>query len=258
MEKTFLLRYEAWELVLMLFAAMIICILLGIFIGKRFYKEYEKEGTVQGALFAILGLLLAFTFSMSVSRYDKRIDIIIEEANDIGTAVLRADLYPEAERQLFRADFKRYVEARIAYFDAGADVTKMMDEQRQASEIAQQLWNRASQLSSNPAITNTASMQMIPALNSMIDIANTRWYITLAKVPEPVLYLLFILICICSFYTGYTLSGKKKIDWIGLIGFCLLVCAIVHLIIDIDRPRRGTITLTQTNQSIVELRKMFE
>ena len=150
LEKTFLLRYEAWELVLMLFAAMIICILLGIFIGKRFYKEYEKEGTVQGALFAILGLLLAFTFSMSVSRYDKRIDIIIEEANDIGTAVLRADLYPEAERQLFRADFKRYVEARIAYFDAGADVTKMMDEQRQASEIAQQLWNRASQLSSNP------------------------------------------------------------------------------------------------------------
>lgn len=59
---------------------MIACILLGIFIGRKFYKEYEKEGTVQGALFAILGLLLAFTFSMSLSRYDKRIDIIIEEA----------------------------------------------------------------------------------------------------------------------------------------------------------------------------------
>jgi formate-dependent nitrite reductase membrane component NrfD len=72
-----------------------------------------------------------------------------------------------------------------------------------------------------------------------------------------VLYLLFILICICSFYTGYILSGKKKIDWIGIIGFCMLICAIVHLIIDLDRPRRGIITLMQTNESIVELREMF-
>jgi len=242
----------------MLFVAMLICILIGMFVRQRFYKEYEKEGTVQGALFAILGLLLAFTFSMAVSRYEKRIDIIIEEANDIGTAVLRADLYPETERQLFRADFKRYVEARIAYLDAGVDTGKIMSAQREAAAIAQQLWNRATQLAYNPGIPNVASMQMIPSLNNMIDIANTRWYITLAKVPEAVLYLLFTLICICSFYSGYVLSGKKKIDWISMIGFCLVVCTVVHLIIDIDRPRRGIISLRQTNNSIYELRKMFE
>jgi hypothetical protein len=98
-------------------------------------------------------LLLAFTFGMSLNRYDKRMDVIIEEANDIGTAVLRADLYPEAERQLFRADFKRYVEARIAYFDAGADTKKIMDAKLEASEIAEQIWRRPSQLSSNPGVT---------------------------------------------------------------------------------------------------------
>ncbi|MBS1657830.1 MAG: hypothetical protein JST18_07015 [Bacteroidetes bacterium] len=257
MKPTFILTHESWELVLYLFASMIACILLGIFIGRKFYKEYEKEGTVQGALFAILGLLLAFTFSMSLSRYDKRIDIIIEEANDIGTAVLRADLYPQAEREQFRNDFRKYVEARIAYLEAGTDTSKIRQSLKDAAVVSQLLWERATRLSKDSGTTSVASMQMIPALNNMFDIANTRWYMNWAKVPEPVLYLLYLLICICSFYSGYVLSSKKKIDWISVLGFCLLVCAIVHLIIDLDRPRRGAITLEEVNESIVELRKMF-
>lgn len=258
MKFSFLLRHEAWELTLMLFVIMLLSVIIGRYVGQKFFAEREKDGNVLGSLFAILGLMLAFTFGMALTRYEKRIDIIIKESNDIGTAILRADLYPEEYRQQFRADFRQYVEARIAYFAAGADMDKVFAAQRATDSIAQQIWNRATQLSTNPAVGFPASMQMIPALNAMIDITNTRWRMSVNKVPESVLYLLLMLIIICAFNLGYTLSGKKKMDWLGIIGVCLLVCVVIHLVIDIDRPRRGTITLEQTNEAIVDLRKMFE
>lgn len=257
MKMTFLFRLEAWQLVLVLFAIMILSSLAGRYIGQKYLAGREKDGTMLGSLFAILGLMLAFTFSMTLTRYEKRIETVIQESNDIGTAILRADLYPEEHRQLLRADFKQYVEARIAFFEARKDIVKVFAAQRQSEAIGQQIWNRAAKLSFDPAITVPATMQMIPALNAMLDINNARMRISLNKVPESVLYLLFALIFICSFQLGYTFSEKKKMDWLGTIGVTLLICSVIYLIIDMDRPNRGTMTLEQTNQSIVDLRKMF-
>ncbi len=257
MKISFILRHEAWELALMLFVIMLLFVIIGRQVGVKFFGEREKDGNVLASLFAILGLMLAFTFGMSLTRYEKRIDIHIQESNDIGTAILRADLYPEDIRQQFRADFRQYVEARIAYFEAGTDSDKMFAAKRETEIIGQRIWERAAQNSTNPAVSIPATMQMVPALNAMIDITNTRWRMTVAKVPEAVLYLLFVLICICALQLGYTLSAKKRMDWLGVVGVVLLVCAVVHLIIDIDRPRRGTITLEEVNQSIVDLRGMF-
>jgi len=258
MKSSFILRYEAWELALMLFVIMMALVIIGRYIGAKFFAEREKDSNVLASLFAILGLMLAFTFGMSLTRYEKRIDIMVNESNDIGTAILRADLYPEEYRQQFRADFKQYVDARIAFFEAGADTGKIFAAHRESEAIQKRLWDRAAQLSANPAVTMAASMQMVPALNAMIDITNTRWRATLNKVPEPVLYMLVALIVITSFQLGYTLSAKKKMDWLGVVGVALLICAVIHLIVDMDRPRRGVITLKQTNQSMVDLRGMFE
>jgi len=256
MKIPFIYTIPTWELALFLFASMMLCIYLGNYIGKRYHKEYEREGTVLGSLFALLGLLLAFTFSMSVNRHDKRLDIIVEESNDIGTAILRADLYPEDQRQLFRADFKQYVEARIAFFNAGTDLEKIVATQKESGIISQRMWDRAMQQSKIPT-NQVASMQMIPALNAMIDITNTRWYANIAKVPDMVLYLLYILTCSCGFYSGYLSKANKKIDLVNIMGFCILTCMVVWVIIDMDRPRTGFVNMEKTHQAIVDLRNMF-
>ena len=73
---------------------------------------------------ALLGLLLAFTFSMSNSRFDNRRQLVIEEANAIGTAILRTDFYPDSVRKLLRASLKEYVENRIAFYRAGMNIQK--------------------------------------------------------------------------------------------------------------------------------------
>src|SRR5688572_5644106 len=85
---------------------------------------------INGMLIGLLGLLLAFTFSMSNSRYDDRRHLIVQEANVIGTTILRTDMYPDSMRNALRSALSEYVECRIAHYDARRDFEKAMSEFR--------------------------------------------------------------------------------------------------------------------------------
>src|SRR6188768_3680505 len=83
-------------------------------------------GAINGTLLGLLGLLLAFTFSMASSRFDTRRQLVIEEANNIGTVVLRTDIYPDSVRKLLRSNLKHYVEERIAFYQAGMTISNVV------------------------------------------------------------------------------------------------------------------------------------
>jgi hypothetical protein len=251
-----MLRIDAWVHMLILLALMIISILVGLKAGKKIHKESPSDSTILGSLITLLALMLAFTFSMSVNNYNTRREIVIEEANDISTAILRADLYPETDRNLFRADFKKYVDSRVDYFTAGTDTEKVIAAQQLSTTIQQELWSRAAKLSRDSGNV-VASMQMIPALNSMIDITTTRIYANIIHLPDAINYLLLFMSCTCAFYIGYVFPGKGKFDWLMVVIFCLLTSLVVFVIFDLDRPRRGFIKLDQMNNAIVELKQMF-
>lgn len=259
MDISILNQTEAWVIALLLFILM----LISCFIGKRTgnyirnKKDNKDKSTETSGLVALLFFLLAFTFGMSGDRYDSRRKIVIEEANDIGTAILRSDLYPDSTRTLFRKDFKEYVEARISYYQVGADVKGILKADSLSQVISGKLWKRACSLSKDPA-NLAATQQMIPALNTMIDITTSRIAGEKAKVPESILIMLFFLALISSFYGGYSEGRKGKIDWLIQIGFCLLVSLVVLFTLDLDRPRRGFVNLDVPNQTIIDLRKNFE
>src|SRR5204863_5742831 len=103
MNMSFILRTEAWIIALSLFVLMVISTWVGRIVGKRIREQgHQKDKlTETSGLTGLLFFLLAFTFSMSASRYDARRTTVIEEANDIGTAILRSDLYPDSVRNLF-------------------------------------------------------------------------------------------------------------------------------------------------------------
>ncbi len=255
MQFSFLFRLESWQLMLIILVLMIICTIIGMYVGKRRKKESKLDSTILGSLFGLLGLLLAFSFSLATTFLGIRREIIIDESNNIGTAILRSDLYSESERQLFRADFKQYIEARIDYFGY-KDVKTVIEAQDRSIKIQQQLWNRAIRLSKDSG-SYVASMQMVPALNDVIDISSKRYYVDSVHLPEPIIYLLVLMACACAFFVGYTISGKEKFDWLLIPGFCLLTSMVIFLIFDLDRPRRGLIKLDKINQSIIDLRKMI-
>lgn len=250
---------EAWVIAPSLFLLMIFSSLIGNKIGNyiRLKKGIKSRPTETSGLLALLFFLLAFTFGMSGDRYDSRRKIVIEEANDIGTAILRSDLYPDSTRALFRKDFKDYVETRISFYEVGANPKEILKTDSLSQVISSKLWKRASNLSKDPA-NLAATQQMIPALNAMIDITTSRLAGEKAKVPQSILIMLFFLALISAFYNGYSEGRKGRIDWLIQIGFCLLVSLVILFTLDLDRPRRGFVNLDLPNQTIIDLRKNFE
>ncbi len=262
MLKLTLLQSTSTVLVALIVFIFIICFyLIGFMVRKRINAKYPdlakgEIGAINGTLLGLLGLLLAFTFSMSSSRYDTRRSIIIQEANDIGTAILRADLYPDSIRQLLRNNFKEYVKCRIAHYEIGRNWSKAELYYLRADSIGKVIWN----IVTTDAKTNGVFLrtgQMIPALNAMIDITTSRRASGESTVPDSIMYFLFIL-CFCSaFLLGYD-NKSGRVDWILVFGLAIMLSITVYNIIDLDRTRSGYINMDRPNQKIVELLDMFE
>lgn len=259
MKESFIYRTDAALLVAALFVLMLLSIFLGLRVGKRRLKKNEEENsgnsTVVASLFGLFGFLLAFTFGMSGNRFDNRREAVLNEANAIGTAMLRADMYEPAERNLFRKEFSQYLEARIGFFEAGRDENKIDAAHRAADISSRELWARATRLSADAGHL-AATNQMIPALNDMFDAATVRNMREKSRVPDTIVIMLFILSMASAFYVGYSSASKGRLDWFIVIGFCLLTAVVIYITLDLDRPRRGLIKVDTSHQAIVDLRKL--
>jgi hypothetical protein len=257
MPETFLYNINAEYIVLFLMFAMFGLFLFGRHLHKDQKANIQDMGPLTGFLFALLGLMLAFTFGMAGSRFDTRRGLVVQAANNIHTAILRAEMYPEdSVRKAFKADLKDYVQARIDWFYNKRDASKVADANERTKVIGARIWQRAAVLSRDPK-NMVASQQMIPAINAMIEVAISREAATKAIVPEPVTYLLMIMILITSLMAGYATSIQKKFNYLAVIGFIVLVGCVVYIILDLDRPRRGLITNDKVNQYIVDLLQLF-
>lgn len=257
----FLQDIDAWIYAVALFFTMLGCIRLGDRLSKKLPVkgriENEVTKTIFGSVFGLMAFLLAFTFGMGGSRFEARRAASINEANAIGTAILRADLYPEEDRKAFRADFKEYLQARIDFLSCQWDDPKISEYKQTQEKVEKSLWKRVTRLSVNaPSII--PSNQMIPALNQMFDSATSNDYAELMKVPQSIVVMLFILSIISSLLIGYTSSGKGKLDWHIIVGFCLLSSIVIYITLDLDRPRRGLIQLDTSHKAIFSQMKLLE
>lgn len=245
----------------LLFAGIIIIHIISFHILRYQKKKYPEHtsnnlGFLEGALLGLLSLLLAFTFNKSASNYETRQKLLVQEANDIETAFFRSDLYKDSIRNEFRNNFKTYISARINYYHAGNDETKIQDALKDAEHISLRIWQLAAKISQNPDV-QTRSMQMIPALNNMIDAMSKREAARIVRVPESIIWLLLLLTIVGSFIIGYA-SDSKKINWIILIIYSLMTVMTIYLILDLDRPRRGLIDTKSMHQNIEKLLDSFQ
>lgn len=260
LEQSFLQSSSTILIAIILFILLIVFYFIGYQLRIRKIRKNESHSVedlsaINGTLLGLLALLLAFTFSMSNSRYDNRRQLVIEEANNIGTVILRTDIYPDSMRQLLRSHLKDYVEARIAFYQAGMHLEKIVAEYYKAAEISNKIWSIAANYAKTDHIT-TRTSELIPALNAMIDITTTRRAAGESTIPDSIMYFLLSL-CLCSaFLLGY--DHKNKFDWIVVIGFAIMLSSTVFTIIDMDRPRSGLINMDKPNEKIIELREMFK
>ena len=216
----------------------------------------ENLGSIEGSMLGAMALLLGFSFSIAISKFETRRQITVEEANDIGTAILRCDMYPDSVRNPLRADFKEYIETRIAYYAVGDDEEKIKQELIKAGEISSRIWKRVALEAQNPRnIAITA--QMIPATNAMIDIVTTRDASRISRVPRLVLWALLVLVLISSFVLGSDYNGKKR-NRVLVFSYALAMTITLDLITELDRPREGLINLNAIEQKMIDLRELVK
>jgi hypothetical protein len=214
----------------------------------------EGVGTVAGAVFALLGLLIAFTFSGASSRFDTRRQLIVEETNDIGTAYLRLDLLPADLQPALRESFRRYLDARIEVYRKLPDIAAAKKSLAKADELQRQIWRQAVVASRAEGAPPAAPILLLPALNAMIDITTTRTMATQMHPPTIVFAMLFGLALAASLLAGYGMTGSKVRRWFHMLGFALVMAFAVYVILDIEYPRLGLIQVDAFDQALVDLR----
>ncbi len=244
---------------IVLFVLIILCFFQGYRTRASVIRRDPEQAKVDlkainGMLLGLLALLLAFTFGMSNSRFNNRRELVIQEANNIGTVILRTEIYPDSLREVLKANLKDYLEARIAFYQAHMNVEKIVFHYQQADVIGKKIWSIAANYAKQDDVT-TRTSQLIPALNEMIDVTTTRRAAGEGTIPDSIMYFLFILCCCSAFLLGY--DHKEKIDWVIVVGFAVMLSATVFNIIDLDRPRSGLIDMDTPNQKIIELRELF-
>ena len=241
-----------------LFGGTLIMLEIGRRVGvRRAAREGEGAragmGAVEGAVFGLMGLLIAFTFSGAAARFDTRRQQITEEANNIGTAWLRLDLLPTGAQPALRENFRRYVDTRIEAYAKLPDIEAARVALARSSVLQAEIWTQAAAASREgpPA----AAMLLLPALNQMIDITTTRTMTAKTHPPLIIYAMLVVLTLISALLAGYDMAAAKTRSWIHMLGFAFVMAASVYVILDLEYPRMGLIRLHSADHVLIELRQ---
>lgn len=245
-------------IVIVLFLMMLIFLEIGIWMGRR-RSAGDPEGTrtrlgaVEGAVFGLMGLLLAFTFSGSASRFEMRRQLIVEEANAIEIAYLRSGMLPADQREALRDTFRRYLDARIEIPHKLPDLAAAKTALEQSLVIQSELWDRAVAACSDGKGQAAAGL-ILPALNTMLERTNTRNQATQMHPPAAIYLMLMALALACSMLAGYAMAGSSYRSWGHVIGFAGVIAITIYIILDMEFPRVGIIRLDAADRVLVDLR----
>jgi hypothetical protein len=246
-------------LAVVFFIGMMLAVEAGRRIGRVRHAQ-DKEafseglGAAEGAVFALMGLLVAFSFSGATTRFEERRHLITEEANDIGTAWLRLDLLPPSEQPRIRQVFKDYVDLRIAAYanvrDEAATAATLAAAARRQGEI----WRLAIAGVRSPDAAPGATQVLLPALNAMFDIANTRKTATRNHPPFAIYVLLGAICLVGALLFGYAIGPSRNPNWLHRLAFVGVTALALYVILDLEFPRRGLIRIEGEDQTLVDVR----
>jgi hypothetical protein len=209
---------------------------------------------VEGAVFSLLGLLIAFTFSGAAARFDARRQYIVQEANNLGTAWLRLEVLPPSAAAELRELFRQYLDSRVRTYQNLRDVPATKAELARSQNLQNEIWTNAV-AAGRDAGSQPVHALLLSALNEMFDITTTRTEAMKLHPPGIIFGMLGILSLAASLLAGYGMAGGKSRSWIHILGFAGVMAVTVYVILDLEYPRRGLIRVDPADQVLMELRE---
>lgn len=241
-----------------LFVGMVACMELGRRGGllRRAGDQEDVQkglGAVEGAIFALQGLLIAFTFSGAAARFEAHRLLIGQEANAIGTAYLRIDTLPKSAQQELRDLFRRYLDVRISQY-TGLSQSETAALAKRESALQGKIWAKAVAATNISGAPPSAAMLMLPALNDMIDITTTRAVAMKNHPPRIIFIMLCGLSLLSALLAGYGMSCGRRSP-LHVITFAAIISMTVFVILDLEYPRRGLIRIDTADRVLMEVRQ---
>jgi hypothetical protein len=240
-----------------LFLGMLACLEVGYRIGRyalnKNQASHEGTGTIGAAVFALLGLLLAFTFANGITRLDHRRELIIREANAIATGYLRLDLLPAKQRPEMRSLFRSYLDARLQVYERLPDMQAAEAQIAEAALLQREIWSKAVVASEADPTENVARL-LLPALNDMMDVTTSRTIALHTHLPLLIFGLSMIVALLSGLLAGYDMARRKKRAGFHGLLYAVVIALTVYTFLDLDYPRFGQIGLKAADNALTQLR----
>jgi hypothetical protein len=241
------------------FALMVAASEVGFRIGRRPNHVSSEDArsqisTIEVGILGVLGLLLGFTMSMAVTRFEVRKQLVLEEANAIGTAHLRTQLLPAVEGKEIADLLRAYTDVRLAPEHRSTVFERISNARQESARLQDAFWRRAvayGQKDPNPVRVGL----LLQSLNEVIDLDAARWMAFQNHVPETVIYVIALVSLLAAVVVGYAfgLGSLRQFFSIGVLS--LAITLVLIEIIDLDRPREGFIRVSQ--QPLLDLQKQL-
>ncbi len=194
------------------------------------------------AMLGLLGLLLGFSLSMAVSRWDARQAVIVEEANAIGTIWLRAGLIEAPLREDLRNTLREYADDRIALGGSRSDREALRAARDESEALHASIWSVVER-TNQPGQSNAVLSSLITAANDLIDIHELRIASIENYLPAPLFLMLLTVGAVAMSFLAWAFGAANQGGRIALLTLGLLIGAVLLLIMDVNRPQRGRINI---------------
>jgi hypothetical protein len=209
-------------------------------------------GAVEAAIYGLLGLLLALSFSGAASRFDHRRAQIVDEANAVGTAYLRIDLLPADAQASVRDKFRGYVDSRIKTYKLLPDIDAAEAELARSASLQGEIWKEA--VAASRTIPPAAGIALLSALNTMFDVASTRTASAYMH-PPSVLYVIIVVLALVSAYLiGHGMAEDEAPSRQHMLAYAAALAIVLYVVIDLEFPRLGLIRLSGHDYLLEQVR----
>jgi hypothetical protein len=207
-------------------------------------RDIRNVSTLESAILGLLALMIGFTFAMALSRFDARRNAVLNEANSIETAALRARLLPEPHRTRALQAIREYTTIRLDVVNSSEPYSALNAIVDRSNALQETLWQQAMAVAQNDK-TQVPTGMFIQSLNEMINNQGNHLAALRNTVPNIVLLMLFGVAATAGAFAGYAsgIDERRKRLPVYLIG--LLVWTIILLILDLDRPIAGFVRVSQ-------------
>jgi hypothetical protein len=246
---------------LVLLLMMLLMVEVGWRLGHR-ARARGRDSVTEGmstavvAIFGLLSLLLALTFSDATQRYDKRRDLILKEAQTISTVYQAVGLLKDTDQPVLRSMLKEYLDLRIAMYTRPIDPVKIEVRVAVRSTVESGIWEAArASVKATPFPDNLVAARLLDSISTMIDAADSQHQAQYMHPPTGIVGFLFILTLIAALLAGYVMGIETRRDWFLAVLYAVLMSMSFAIILDLDYPRIGMINLDQAEGILILVRQ---